>query len=70
MNLAAVGETANDMAILLNSAYATLSDELARRVYADDVRRFRQDSGGAFANIPTSEWGGAEGEYRAVFVDG
>eukprot|EP00854_Cymbomonas_tetramitiformis_P016050 gene16050-19037_t len=63
------GERAEDLAVLLNSAYATLSDKDSRTAYAAEVKRFRAEEGGSFTGHAVSEWRGHPGEQRAVFVD-
>lgn len=65
----AAGSTANDVAILLNAAYAVLMNDTAHRLYVEDVQRFREDTGGTFTDRPVSAWSGPPDEQRAVFVD-
>lgn len=63
------GSTANDVAILMNAAYSVLMNDTAHKLYVEDVRRFREDTGGTFTDRPVSAWSGAPDEQRAVFVD-
>jgi len=67
--LCAAGSTANDVAILMNAAYSVLMNDTAHKLYVEDVRRFREDTGGTFTDRPVSAWSGAPDEQRAVFVD-
>eukprot|EP00884_Botryococcus_braunii_P005103 jgi/Botrbrau1/14594/Bobra.242_2s0004.1 len=62
------GDTATDLAALLNIAYATLMDDVLREAHARQVRLFRKE-GGTFDGQPVSLWAGPPGEQRAVFVD-
>lgn len=58
----------HDMAIVLNEAYALLSDPAARLAYDQEQARRSEFSG--YTGRPLySSWLGAEAERRAVFVD-
>ena len=54
------GDAAHELAILLNSAYATLSDPKARQLYDADLKHMRQEIG-SFDGRPVSAWQGRAG---------
>lgn len=62
------GPSGHDMAIILNDAYAILSDPFARLAYDKEHAKITEFKG--FTGRPTySVWCGSESEERAVFVD-
>ena len=65
------GPVAEPLAVLLNAAYATLSDEGMARAYRDSVRLARKafSGGSQFDGRPVSQWLGNDTETRAIFVD-
>ena len=65
------GPTAEPLAVLLNSAYATLSDVSVRAAYQKTVELARRAfvGGSQFDGRPVSEWAGPRDEARAIFVD-
>ncbi|KAK9849494.1 hypothetical protein WJX84_009836 [Apatococcus fuscideae] len=63
-----IGDSAHELAILMNSAYATLSDVKARQLYDDDLRHMKREVG-TFDGRPVSAWQGGPDENRALFVD-
>lgn len=65
------GPTAEPLAVLLNSAYATLSDDSVRAAYQKTVELARRAfvGGSQFDGRPVSEWAGPRDEARAIFVD-
>ncbi|KAK9794394.1 hypothetical protein WJX73_007757 [Symbiochloris irregularis] len=62
------GDRAHELAILLNCAYATLSDPQTKQRYDSGLRQFRAEHM-HYDGIPVSQWFGPPGEQRAVFVD-
>jgi NAD-dependent dihydropyrimidine dehydrogenase PreA subunit len=54
--------------VILNGAYATLSNPVARDIYDEAVHLWRKEMGN-FDGRPVSRWSGSECEQRAVFVD-
>ena len=66
-----VGAVAEPLAVLLNSAYATLSNDATRGAYRKAVEGARKtfDGGSQFDGKPVSRWLGPDGETKAVFVD-
>ena len=66
-----VGAVAEPLAVLLNSAYATLSNDATRGAYRKAVEGARKtfDGGSQFDGEPVSRWLGSDGETKAVFVD-
>jgi ferredoxin len=63
------GQAATPLAAVLNMAYNTLMDDDLRASHAVEAREMKKKSGGQFDGRPVSNWAGAEGEDRAVFVD-
>ncbi|KAL2939055.1 Chaperone protein dnaJ C76 chloroplastic [Bienertia sinuspersici] len=62
------GISGHDMAIILNEAYAVLSDPISR--YAYDKEQAKQTALRGYTGRPMySTWQGSETEERAVFVD-
>ncbi|XP_058728325.1 chaperone protein dnaJ C76, chloroplastic-like [Vicia villosa] len=62
------GPSGHDMAIILNDAYAILSDPFARLAYDKEHAKITEFKG--FTGKPTySVWCGSESEEKAVFVD-
>ncbi|KAK7407797.1 hypothetical protein VNO78_09886 [Psophocarpus tetragonolobus] len=62
------GPTGHDMAIILNQAYAILSDPNARLAYDKEQAKSSEFKG--FTGRPIySVWCGSESERRAIFVD-
>ncbi|KZV56996.1 hypothetical protein F511_08154 [Dorcoceras hygrometricum] len=62
------GPAGHDMAIVLNEAYALLSDPLARMAYDKELSKVADFRG--YTGKPIySVWLGSESEQRAVFVD-
>ena len=66
-----VGAVAEPLAVLLNSAYATLSNDATRDAYREAVEGARKsfDGGSRFDGKPVSQWLGPESETKAIFVD-
>ncbi|XP_055805978.1 chaperone protein dnaJ C76, chloroplastic [Solanum dulcamara] len=62
------GPSGHDMAIILNEAYALLSDPIARMAYDKEVTKI-EDLRGYTGKPLYSAWCGEENEERAVFVD-
>ena len=54
------GDSAHDLAILMNSAYATLSDDKARQLYDGDLKHMQREVG-TFDGRPVSAWHGSPG---------
>jgi ferredoxin len=63
-----VGAEAHDLAIVLNLANATLTDEAMRMSYDAALSEWRSVAG-SFDGVPVSVWQGSEEETDAVFVD-
>ncbi len=63
-----VGEAAHDLAIVLNLANATLTDETTRVAYDQALREWRSVAG-SFDGQPVSEWRGTDADDDAVFID-
>ncbi len=63
------GPEAAEMSSLLNGAAALMESDAFRRSYALARRRMEEAGTTGFDGRPVSEWGGEEGETRAVFVD-
>jgi curved DNA-binding protein CbpA len=63
-----VGEAAHDLAIVLNLANATLTDETTRVAYDQALREWRSVAG-SFDGQPVSEWRGTDADEDAVFID-
>ncbi|WJX17024.1 hypothetical protein P8452_06985 [Trifolium repens] len=62
------GPSGHDMAIILNDAYAILSDPFARLAYDKEHAKITEFKG--FTGRPIySVWRGSESEQRAIFVD-
>ncbi|EPS72837.1 hypothetical protein M569_01924, partial [Genlisea aurea] len=62
------GPSGHDMAIVLNEAYALLSDERTRTAYDKELAKFADLQG--YTGRPLySVWNGSDDEGRAVFVD-
>ncbi|MED6217447.1 hypothetical protein PIB30_017892 [Stylosanthes scabra] len=62
------GPAGHDMSIILNQAYAILSDPNARRAYDKEQAKISEFKG--FTGRPLySVWRGSETEQRAIFVD-
>ncbi len=55
------GQSAHELAILLNSAYATLSNTRGRQAYDDNLKHIRRERG-HFDGRPVSAWHGDSGE--------
>lgn len=66
-----VGAVAEPLAVLLNSAYATLSNDSTREAYRKAVEGARKtfDGGSQFDGKPVSQWLGPDSETKAIFVD-
>ncbi|KAK9794389.1 hypothetical protein WJX73_004791 [Symbiochloris irregularis] len=62
------GDCAHELAVLLNCAYATLSNLKTKEEYDAGLRQFRADHMD-YDGLPVSQWFGPPGEQRAVFVD-
>ncbi|MCD7455604.1 hypothetical protein HAX54_028769 [Datura stramonium] len=62
------GPSGHDMAIILNEAYALLSDPIARMAYDKELTKIA-DLRGYTGKPLYSAWCGQENEERAVFVD-
>ncbi|KAJ8548866.1 hypothetical protein K7X08_029847 [Anisodus acutangulus] len=62
------GPTGHDMAIILNEAYALLSDPIARMAYDKELIKIA-DLRGYTGKPLYSAWCGPENDERAVFVD-
>ncbi|XP_070055924.1 chaperone protein dnaJ C76, chloroplastic [Nicotiana tomentosiformis] len=62
------GASGHDMAIILNEAYALLSDPIARMAYDKELTKIA-DLRGYTGKPLYSAWCGPENEERAVFVD-
>ena len=58
-----VGGCGHELAILMNSAYATLSDPKARQLYDADLKHMRQHIG-TFDGRPVSAWEGGPGMLK------
>jgi len=63
------GPEAAEMSSLLNGAAALMESDAFRRSYALARRRMEEAGTIGFDGRPVSEWGGEEGETRAIFVD-
>ena len=63
--LHAAGDCAHELAVLLNSAYATLSNLKSKETYDAGLRRFRRDTA-QYDGLPVSEWYGPPGESGPV----
>jgi ferredoxin len=65
------GAAAEPLAVLLNSAYATLMDDIVREAYKKTVEASRRvfANGSLFDGRPVSKWNGPDTERAAVFVD-
>ena len=65
------GPAAGPLAVLLNAAYATLSDEEMAAGYRGAVALARKafSGGTSFDGRPVSQWLGTDAETRAIFVD-
>ena len=70
MCLVDLGGCAHELAILMNSAYATLSDPKARQLYDADLQHMRQHIG-TFDGRPVSAWKGGPGmlEYHGKVLE-
>ena len=65
------GAAAEPLAVLLNSAYATLMNDEIRVAYKKTVEQSRKvfQNGSLFDGRPVSQWNGTDTEKSAVFVN-
>ena len=64
-----VGPAAHNLAIVMNLAVATLTEETTRAAYDAALLEWRSNAAPSFDGIPVSLWAGDDTETEAVFVD-
>jgi ferredoxin len=64
-----VGPAAHNLAIVMNLAVATLTEDATRAAYDAALLEWRANAAPSFDGIPVSLWAGSDSETEAIFVD-
>ena len=64
-----VGPAAHNLAIVMNLAVATLTEDATRAAYDAALLEWRANAAPSFDGIPVSLWAGSDTETEAIFVD-